>query len=193
LPESVKVPHAVIVRADVGIADFSVVQVCRSRICCSLHRDGRGERTVVPGGRAGPNRAFTLQSVKADLIDMASIESSRLFSYSLGIGTRPTRYALICEESDQATQAENAASELQVRRQLVDNKSGSAYNGMIAGIDRGDAQPVFILSRFAPGGAKLCAVKQYWNQECTCGGQYKATERSRIPASELFGPQKLLN
>lgn len=148
----------------------------------------------IPYRGIGPGLiAFTLQSLKADLIDMASIESSRLFGYSLGAGTRPTRYALICEENGQATQAENAASELQVRRQLVDNKSGSAYNGMIAGIDRGDSQPVFILSRFAPGGAKLCAVRQYWNQECTCGGQYKATERSRIPASDLFGPQKPLN
>jgi hypothetical protein len=33
---------------------------------------------------------------------------------------------------------------------------------------------------------------QYRRQECTCSGKYKATERSRIPASDLFGPRKPL-
>lgn len=121
---------------------------------------------------------FTLQSLKADLFDTVSVESYRLLGYGLGIGAHPTRYALICEQTGQASEAENAESEQRVRGQLVDNKSGTAYNAMITAMHLGDAQPVFILSKFAHGGAKLCAVNQYRHQECTCSGQYRATARS---------------
>jgi hypothetical protein len=136
---------------------------------------------------------FTLQFLKADLFDMVSSESYLLFGYGLGVGDHPTRYALICEETGKASEAENADGERRVRGQLVDNKSGAAYNSMIAAMHRGDSQPVFILSEYAPGGAKFCAANQYRLQECSCRGRYKATERTRIPARELFSPPKPLD
>jgi hypothetical protein len=79
-----------------------------------------------------------------------------------------------------------------VRRQLVDNKSGSLYNDMIAAIARGETQPTFILSKTAVGGARFCAAIHHRFQDCTCAGKYKATERSRIQARDLFGPRKAL-
>jgi hypothetical protein len=55
-------------------------------------------------------------------------------------------------------------TERQVRAQL-DIRSGIAYNAMRAAMDRGDA--VFN-RRNASGGATLCAVGLYRDQECTC-------------------------
>jgi hypothetical protein len=135
--------------------------------------------------------SFTLRSLKADVWDTLSVQSYRLFGQGLGVASRPTRYALICEE-EQTTEADNVLSERQVRAQLVDNKGGFEYNRMLAGIDRGEEQPIFILTRVGPGGARFCSVRAYRRQECTCGGQYNAKERARIPAKDLFGPPKPL-
>jgi hypothetical protein len=134
---------------------------------------------------------FTLRSLKADMVDVISVESYRLFGFDFGIGSRPTRYALICEETGTA-EADNVVAEQQVRGQLVDNKGGEMYNTMTAAIERGDNQPIFVLSKFARGGAKFCAANSYRRQECSCSGKYKASERSQIPASDLFGPRKPL-
>jgi hypothetical protein len=141
----------------------------------------------------GPDAVFfTLRTLKADVFDVLSTINYKLFNSGLGAGSRPTRYALLCQEIGQSTEMDNAAAELQVRRQLVDNKSGDLYNAMSAAIKDGEAQPVFILSKLARGGATFCATTYYRSQECTCRGKYKATERSRIPARELFGPLKPL-
>lgn len=128
---------------------------------------------------------FALQTLKADVVDVASVIGYKLFGYSLGVGFRPMKFALICEETGQLTEAENADAEQRVRRQLVQN-SGDVYNSMIAESKEGYAQPVFILSKYGLGGAKLWTTWVYDRQECTCSGKYNATERSRIPASDFL-------
>jgi hypothetical protein len=89
-------------------------------------------------GAAPGIAGFTLQTLKADVIDVLSVMSYELFGYPLGVGTRPVRYALLCEQTGQATEADNAITERQVRGQLVDNKSGTVHSNMIAAFNRGD-------------------------------------------------------
>lgn len=139
---------------------------------------------------AGPGLiGYTLRTLKADVVDAISVQSYKLLGFGIGDGARPTRYALICEEKD-AIEAETAAAERIVRQQLIDNKSGITYNSMMAAIANGKEQPVIILPRYRAGVTRSCPVSLYQKQECTCEGKYNATERSRIPASALFGPPK---
>lgn len=136
---------------------------------------------------------YTLRTMKADVFDTLLFMNERTINYGIGVASRPTKYALICQETGKDSEEENAASEGTVRRQIVDDKSGTAYNTMRAAIARGEEHPVFVLSRWANGRANFCAFSYDLMQECTCGGRYKATERSRIPASDLFGPAKPFN
>lgn len=133
---------------------------------------------------------FTLRSLKADLVDALSVQSYKLLGFGFGDATRPTRYALLCEEKGYAGEAELAAAERLVRQQLVDYKSGITYNSMMTAITNGKEQPVIILPRYGVGVARSCPVSSYREQECTCAGKYNATERARIPASALFGPPR---
>jgi hypothetical protein len=126
-----------------------------------------------------------IQSLRANLYDTVVVAADSLRIH-LAPAVRPTRYALICQQPD-LTEAENVAEEIMVRRQLA-QQSGSAYNFMRRYIDLGYPHPVFILSNMGGWGAEFCAAKTYEQQECTCGGRYKAVERSRVPASKLFGP-----
>jgi hypothetical protein len=128
--------------------------------------------------------AFTARNLQADAFDMASVLRYKIFGVGLGIGTRPMRYALICEPPG-ATEAENASNEQRVRRQLREH-SGALYNEMKSFIEQGGPQPVLLLSQV--GGAKICAASTYRTQTCSCDGKFQGVERSRIPASELFGP-----
>ena len=130
---------------------------------------------------------FTLRLLKADGIDAISVQSYHLLGFGFGNASRPTRYALICEDG-QASEQDNAIAERHLRTQLVDNKGGIAYNNMRAAMEKGQQQPVFILMRNGPGAARFCAFSLYSQQECTCGGRYKAKERGRIPAHDLFSP-----
>jgi|GEM_PF-4499423 len=133
---------------------------------------------------------YTLRTAKAEVFDTLAAVVVKTTGYVIGVGSRPTRYALICQEAGKDTDEENAASELIVRRQLIDDKSGTAYNTMKAAMARGEEHPVFVLSKWENGRANFCAFYYDLMQECTCGRRYNATERSRIPASDLFGPPK---
>ncbi|UPJ44950.1 hypothetical protein IVB40_13460 [Bradyrhizobium sp. 40] len=133
--------------------------------------------------------SYTLRSLKADALDAISVFSYKLTGKGLGTATRPTRFALICE-SEGTNETDNAIGEKQVRGQLVDNKGGYSYANMMSEMREGREQPIFVLTKNGPGGTRFCAVKSYYDQECTCGGQYKAKERARISAYELFGPPK---
>jgi hypothetical protein len=137
--------------------------------------------------------AFTVSNLKADAWDMASVLRYKTFGVGLGVGVRPTRYALICEErgnagEPKATEAENAKSEQDVRGQISDH-SGYVYNEMMEVIAQGYAQPVLLLWQ-GRGGAKVCGARDYGTQNCSCGGKFQGVERSRIPASVIFGPGK---
>jgi hypothetical protein len=136
---------------------------------------------------------YTLRTAKAEVFDTLSVVAYKTTGSVIGVGSRPTRYALICQEAGKDTEDENAASERVVRRQLVDDKSGTAYNAMRTAFARGEEHPVFVLSKSADGRAKFCAFRYDLLQKCDCSGLYNATERSRIPASDLFGRQKPLS
>lgn len=133
--------------------------------------------------------SYTLRSLKADAFDAMSVFSYKLAGKRLGTATRPTRFALICE-SEGTNETDNAIGEKQIRAQLVDNKGGYSYVTMMSAMRDGREQPIFVLTRNGPGGTRFCAVRSYYDQECTCGGEYKAKERARISAYDLFGPQK---
>ncbi|MFK4522916.1 hypothetical protein ABIF90_000897 [Bradyrhizobium japonicum] len=130
--------------------------------------------------------SYTLRSLKADALDAMSIFSYRLTGKGLGSATRPTRFALVCE-SEGTNEADNSVGERQLRSQLI-NQGGLAYGSMMSAISEGQEQPIFVLTQYGPGGTRFCAARTYYDQECTCKGKYKAKERVRIFAEELFGP-----
>lgn len=129
--------------------------------------------------------SYTLRSLKADALDAISIFSYKLTGKSHGTATRPTRFALICE-SDGTNEADNLLGEKQLRSQLI-NRGGFAYGSMMSAISEGQEQPIFVLTQNGPGGTRFCAARAYYDQECTCKGKYKAKERARMFADELFG------
>jgi hypothetical protein len=134
--------------------------------------------------------AYTLRTLKADVVDALSVQSYKLLGFGLGNGARPTRYALICEEKGYASEAVLAKAERLLRQQF-DIKAGITYNSMMVAIGNGKEQPVIILPKYGGiGVTRSCPVSLYQKQECTCEGRYNATERARIPASVLFGPPK---
>jgi hypothetical protein len=128
---------------------------------------------------------FSIRTLSADTYDMLSAISDRLFSVGLGVAAPPTRSGLICEEIGQASEADNAAAESQIRRQVVRDKSGPAYNRMALAMRDGASQPIFILSRSEQGGAKFCAAVSYRDQDYTSGGRYRAVERSGFVSRAL--------
>jgi hypothetical protein len=139
----------------------------------------------------GPRAAlvsYTLRSLKADALDAMSIFSYRLTGKGLGSATRPTRFALVCE-SEGTNEADNSVGERQLRGQLL-NEGGFAYGSMMSAIGEGQEQPIFVLTQNGPGGTRFCAARAYYEQECTCAGKYKAKERARIFAHELFGHRR---
>jgi hypothetical protein len=53
-------------------------------------------------GPGVPAFAFAEQALKADAFDMLPVMRYKLFGVGLGVGARPTRYALICEKRGSA-------------------------------------------------------------------------------------------
>jgi hypothetical protein len=138
----------------------------------------------------GPNSAilgFVAKSLRADAYDMLSTMKDMVFGDGIGIGHRPVRYALICQPlrgDPAAYEAENVSNEKRARRQ-ISSKSGAVYNNLTAVLGESGAQPVLFLSN-GDGGAKVCAARAYWLQDCQCDGKSTAVERSRILAKDLF-------
>jgi hypothetical protein len=132
-----------------------------------------------------------VQIAASDLYDVFAVVAP-VFGILIGAAGRSTQYALICEQPGAQTEADNAVNEKQVRNQLG-YQSGEIYNTMRANIRDGHPHPIFILSKNAQGGAIVCASSDLQHQDCTCQGRYKAIERARIPAKDLFGPPQRFN
>jgi hypothetical protein len=136
----------------------------------------------------GPDRGLALvvaHFLKADIFDMVSAASSRLFGKDIGKGVPASRYALICGPVGHAIPSENGKREREVRFQLVIRKSGILYDVMLRAIVRGESHVAFILSQVHVGGAQLCGFNREEELECTCKGRFNAFERSRIPAANF--------
>src|ERR1700733_5753484 len=57
--------------------------------------------------------AFTISTLEADALDMASVMRYKIFGVGLGIGARPTRYALICVETGYGGEPKATEDEMQ--------------------------------------------------------------------------------
>jgi hypothetical protein len=128
--------------------------------------------------------AFAARTLKADAYDVASVISAKLLGYSIGIGSRPTRFALICQEIGRTDPAEIAKWDLWLKRMILTH-SGAVWNTMIKQMDDGYRHPVLILQPGNLNVATVCPAYNYYEQNCKCDPHFQAFERGYFPVSDL--------